>query len=234
MFSQHCLELYFLFTFCYCNSQRPLSNIDTLLSLLDKHSKAIKAIVEWCISQEGAQNKNLAPMYLRPLLTSLAKPSPACALVPATNEAKLLLEKIRITDVKKDPLLLQSLQRTCPLLVDVVKGLNLKDRSLPEPFDALLTELWSKSIAPFEGNTSMQQSDEQTVQETDSFVDFIPFWPHLPRIRGRGSYSHDRRREKQMCRKLGKTHKSLLPGTVTMHCEHGRLHSFSFICLKCF
>ena len=161
-------------------------------------------------------------MYLRPLLTSLAKPSPVRALVPATNEAKLLLEKVKITDVKKDPLSLQSLQRTCPLLFDVVKGVNLKDRSLPEAFDALLTELWSKSIAPFEGNTCMQQSDEQTAQETDSFMDSIAFWPHLPSVRGRGSYSHGRRREKQACRKLGKTHKSLLPGTVTMYCEHGR------------
>ena len=103
----------------------------------------------------------------------------------------------------------------------MVKGVNLKDRSLPEAFDALLTELWSKSIAPFEGNTCMQQS-EQTAQETDSFVDSIAFWPHLLSIRGRGSSSHDRRREKHACRKLGKTHKSLLPGTVTMHCEHGR------------
>ena len=209
-----------MITFSYCNSQRPLGSIDTLLSSLNKHSKAIKAVVE------GAHNTNLAPICLRPLLTYLAKPSPACALVPTTNEAKLLLEKTKITDVKKDPLLLQSLQRTCPLLFGVVKGLNLKDRSLPEAFNTLLSELWSKSIAPFEGN--MQQSDEQTAQETDNFVDSIAFWPHLPSIRGRGSYSHDCRKEKQTCRKLGKTHKSLLPGTFTMYREHGRYQSFSF------
>ena len=33
-----------------------------------------------------------------------------------------------------------------------------------------------------------------------------------------------------MCRKIGKGHKTLLPGTVTMHCQHGMFKKSFMLC----
>lgn len=95
--------------FSYCNPQRPLENLNTLFPLLDKHCPSIKAIVNWCLDGETTQNK-LPPKPVRPLLMSLAKPSPVCALVPPKDEMRLLLDEMKKNDIKQNPVMLQSLQ----------------------------------------------------------------------------------------------------------------------------
>lgn len=170
--------------FRYCNPQRPLDGVNTLLASLEKYCKPVKTVVNWCITQQTEQERHLAPISLRPLLLSLAKPSPVCALVPATHEAKDLLENMKTTDVKQDPVLLQLLQNICPVLFELVKNLNVRDRSLPGVFDSLLDELWSKSIAPFEG--LQPTNDQLTADDSDSFEESISFWPHMPVVRDRG------------------------------------------------
>lgn len=77
----------------YCNPQRPLDGVNTLLASLEKYCKPVKTVVNWCITQLTEQERHLAPISLRPLLLSLAKPSPVCALVPATHEAKTFWKK---------------------------------------------------------------------------------------------------------------------------------------------
>ena len=36
-----------------------------------------------------------------------------------------------------------------------------------------------------------------------------------------------------MCRKIGKGHKTLLPGTVTMHCQHGMFKKSCYVMSNC-
>lgn len=215
---------------------------------------------------------------------SLAKPSPVCALLPAKEEVRLLLDNLKTKDVKQEPAMLQTLQSSCPILFSLVKNLKVQGRSLPSEFDSLLSDLWQKSIAPFNGtrqtshhNTSGQTSDMSTMptsqqasdesptsasasgqmsemcsistsqqvgevpptstsgyttdvppcnttnnnSELSSWEESTSYWPHLPKVRDRGMYPQDHKNERQACRKLGKSNRILLPGTVTLHCQHG-------------
>ena len=201
--------------FSYCNPKRPLESVTALLSALSTHSPSLKKVVQWCISQNS--ESNVAPKEVRSLLISLTKPSPVCALVPATE----VLLQMMDSDVKQHPQLLQSLQALCPILFDFVKALQWKDGSLPAEFRDLLSELWRKASAPFE-NTHQNIAAEPTAatsssEETDPFLESVSVWPHLPRIQERGTYPMDAKSDRQSCRKLGKSHKSLLPGTVTLN-----------------
>lgn len=153
--------------------------------------------------------------------------------------------------------MLKSLQTMCPILFHLVKDLNWREGSLPESFYALLTTLWSKSIAPFAhgfpstGSTSNLNSTASNSTGSasnsassashsagngvqDDFLESLSFWPNLPTVQNRGRYSHDNKFQKQACRKLGRPHKSLLPGTVTMHCENGKVFKFYYFYLMFF
>lgn len=120
------------------------------MPLLAIHSPCIKAIIDWCLQQEGKAANKLAPELLRPLLMSFAKPSPVCALLPPKEEMRLLIEQMAESDIKQHPVSLLSLQTTCPVLFQLVKDLKWKDSSLPTAFNPLLTTMWKKSIKPFE------------------------------------------------------------------------------------
>lgn len=180
-------------------------------------------MVEWCILQYGESARKLAPKEVRPFLLSLAKPSPVCAILPPSEEMRLLLQQMKISDVKQEPSSLQSLQSLSSVLFDLVKNIQFRDGSLPPAFNDLLTELWKKSCAPFSHNGNTTASVEQIAgAEPDSFIESVSVWPHLPIVRGRGRYPMDEKRDKQSCKKSGSGHKSLLPGTVTLHCQHGK------------
>ena len=88
-------------------------------------------MVDWCIVTYGESAKKLAPIGVRPLLFSLAKPFPVCAILPPTEEIGTLVQQQINTDVKHKPELLQSLQRLSPVLFNVVKTIQFKDCSLP-------------------------------------------------------------------------------------------------------
>lgn len=165
--------------------------------------------------------RKIAPKEVRPFLLSLAKPSPVCALLPPSEEMQLLLQHMKLSDIKQVPSSLQTLQSLAPILFDLVKNIKFEDGSLPPAFDDLLTQLWTKSCAPFVNNDNAARQTEP-ITESDSFLESVSFWPHLPRVRGRGTYSMDKKHDKQSCKKMGTRHKSLLPGTVTLHCQHGK------------
>lgn len=289
----------------YCHPQRPFASLAALLAALSTHSPPVKRVVEWCNSQYG--EGNIPPKEVRSLLISLSKPSPVCALLPATEEARELMQQMIASDVKENPQLLRVLQTLCPVLFNVVKALQWTGGSLPEAFSSLLTELWRKSIAAFQtaepvactiaststststsassstvsvashrwqlpvfvpvstvstctstGSTgtsttaspststsssansstdttaSTSTGTSSTDAETDSFLDSVVCWPHLARVRERETYPMDMNRDTHSCTKQGKGHKTLLPGTVTLHCQHGRLHyTFVYILLQC-
>lgn len=65
---------------------------------------SLKAVLDWCIQQEGGAANKLALKTLRPLLISLAKPSPFCALLPPKVEMQRLLEEMKNNDIKQDPI----------------------------------------------------------------------------------------------------------------------------------
>jgi len=174
-------------------------------------------MIEWSILQYGDSARKLAPKEVRPFLLSLAKPSPVCALLPPSEEMQLLLQQMKVSDIKQLPSSLQSLQLLSPVLFDLVKNLKFQGGSLPPSLNDLLTKLGIKSCAPFSNNAVRTEPIE-----SDSFIESVSFWPHLPRVRGRGTYSIDKKHDKQSCRKMGTRHKSLLPGTVTLHCQHGK------------
>ena len=67
---------------------------------------------------------------------------------------------------------------------------------------------------------------------SSSFEESTSYWPHLPIVRSRDSYPHDLKHDRQTCRKIGKPHSTLFPGSVTLHCQHGRSVHFYFKYLK--
>lgn len=199
------------------------------MASLDKHAPAVKKMVEWCILHYGDSAKKLAPKEVRPFLLSLTKPSPVCALLPPSEEMRQLLDEMKVSDIKQNPSSLQSLQSLSPILFDLVKNIQFKDSSLPLEFHDLLAELWTKSFAPFSHN-DIAATTTEPITESDSFIESVSHWPHLPRVRGRGTYPMDNNHDKQSCRKMGTGHKSLLPGTVTLHCQHGKSLRFFYNC----
>ena len=66
-----------------------LESVTALLSALSTHSPTSKTVMQWCISQNS--ESNVAPKEVRSFLISLAKPSPVCALLPATEDMRQVL-----------------------------------------------------------------------------------------------------------------------------------------------
>ena len=105
-----------------------------------------------------------------------------------------------------------------------------------------------KSIAPFKGseqtsNAPSTLADAPLISPapstsadaplispapSSSFEESTSYWPHLPIVRSRDSYPHDLKHDRQTCRKIGKPHSTLFPGSVTLHCQHGRSVHFYF------
>ena len=167
----------------------------------------------------------------------LKKSAPSWFPWPNQRQFVLFCQQLRIcdrccfkwwteSDVKQQPQLLQSLQALCPILVDLVKALQKKDGSHPAEFGDLFSELRRKASAPFESADHNVAAEPTAAtfssEETDPFLESASVWPHLPRVQERGPYPMDAKSDRQSCRKLGKSHKSLLPGTVTLHCQHGK------------
>lgn len=72
----------------------------------------------------------------------------------------------------------------------------------------------------------MRETETQRNPATDNeFFEKVSCFPKLPLLRPRGVYPVDSCTTQYTCRKLGKSHKSLLPGVVTMHCQHGKYSS---------
>ena len=69
-------------------------------------------------------------------------------------------------------------------------------------------------------NAAANSTHNTTNNEPDTFLESLSFFPKLPTVRTRGTYPQDFKNEKQACRKPGKPQKTLLPGTVTMRCQH--------------
>lgn len=191
------------------------------MSTLSIHAPSIKKVVDWCIVEHGESAKKLAPKDVRTFILSLARPSPVCAVLPPSEDMERVLDQMMATDVKQEPQLLESLQTLSPVLFDLVKNVNFRDGSLPPAFNDLIKDMWKMSCAPF-WHDDGGSAEQVQIDEVDSFLEDISVWPHLPKVRNRGAYAMDRTPERQSCRKQGKSHKSLLPGTVTLHCQHGR------------
>lgn len=212
--------------FSHCSHKRPLESVTALLSALSTHSPTSKKVFNGAFHRTAKATSHLK------------KSAPSWFPWPNHRQFVLLCQQLRIcnrccfkwwteSDIEQHPQLLQSLQALCPILVDLVKALQKKDGSLPAEFSDLLNELWRKASAPFDWVqiTMWQQSQQQPPlvlnEGTDPFLKSVSVWPHLPRVQERGTYPMDAKSSRQSCRKLGKSHKSLLPG-VTLHCQHGK------------
>jgi len=115
---------------------------------------------------------------------------------------------------------LTSLSKLCPPLFTFFKHSNTDDRLQLKLFIGKLTEV----LEYIESKPEHQLRPDST-----SSGDSYGVFPSLPVIRERGCYTMDTKTKtdyKDPCRKLGKGHKTLLPGIFLVHCQHGVCYGF--------
>ena len=116
--------------------------------------------------------------------------------------------------VKQSPEDLLLLQRSCPLLFDVVS--LIEGEHLPSVLCDLIKDLLEKAKAPFNVDSPMNSGS----QEISHFQD-LEYFPCLPVVRSRGDYCFDVNAPSNICTKRSTRHPTLLPGVFLVHCQHG-------------
>lgn len=149
----------------------------------------------------------------------MASSSPLSSLVLPDDETKDLLECIKTHNIKRNPIKLSNLQRKAPFLFHLIRLVAHPHTSLPLEFHPWLDELWARASLVIPAEHTSEGSASTT--ECD-FIKSLSFFPSLTKWRERGSYNADKATVRYTCRKLGKQHKNLLPGVITMHCRHGK------------
>lgn len=128
-------------------------------------------------------------------------------------------------DIRTNAGKMVQLQLRVPFLFRLVE--KLPAGPLPPAFVPLLDNLWNKvtTSSPF---TQSENEATPYPPAENEFVETLSFFPCLPKLCARGSYKADKGTTRYTCRKLGRSNHVLLPGVVTMHCQHGKCVS-SFI-----
>ena len=150
------------------------------------------------------------------LLSALASPSPVCRLIHPSEQLFGILRQLQSKDITKDIQSMMILQTEVPILFDLLGHVN----HIPvQCLSQLINELIEKSLAPFGIDSSKSDMAKSDVINEDSELSYFPC---LPKVRVRGSYSIDSSRFVG-CTKQSGGHPTLLPGIFTVHCPHGEL-----------
>lgn len=148
------------------------------------------------------------------LVAALATPSPVCALLHPSDRSYHLLERMKSEDITSDPAAMQALQEEVPVLFELLRLLKYVPTKVLSPIIAALIQ---KSSNPFSSDPV------ESVNPTPSKMEPLSFFPQLPSIRSRETYTADRTStaSKMMCTKRSTGHPTLLPGIFTLFCQHG-------------
>lgn len=147
------------------------------------------------------------------LLHALATPSPVCALVHPSDKLFHLLERMKSENITVNPVAMQMLQQEIPVLFELLRLLKYVPTKVLSPLIAALIE---KSAAPFSSD-----SNHSVTSVCAAKMEPLSFFPQLPSIRSRGTYTADRTNTtKKICAKHH-GHPTLLPGIFTSFCQHG-------------
>lgn len=148
------------------------------------------------------------------LIAALATPSPVCALVHPSDKIFHLLERMKSENITVDPVAMQTLQQEIPVLFELLRLLKYVPTKVLSPLIAALIE---KSAAPFSSD-----SNHSVTSVCAAKMEPLSFFPQLPSIRSRGTYTADRTNTtKKICAKHHHGHPTLLPGIFTLFCQHG-------------
>ena len=151
------------------------------------------------------------------LLRALASPSPVCGLVHPSEQLFGVLRQLQSKDITKDIQSMRLLQSEVPVLLGRVNHIPL------QPLSQLIEELIEKSLAPFGINSSKSDTGKPDAVNEDILSE-LSYFPCLPKVRVRGSYSIDRHSSRFVgCTKQSGGHPTLLPGIFTVYCPHGEL-----------
>ena len=122
-----------------------------------------------------------------------------------------------ISELRKDILLMHTLQEEFPLLFELFKSIDSLPYAALNSLYTILKKLLEKAYQPFQGCSSV----DTQLQADDDTVASISYFPCLPIIRARGTYKIDLNRKQAVCNKQSTGHPTLLPGIFTIFCNHG-------------
>lgn len=216
----------------YAKGESTEKHYAELLCLLDKCDPPFSHHLKDLVEAVTEDSKFVAPPTWAPLMKALSTPSPVCALIPFSENIHELINRIiQELPIKNDPYCLQQLSENVPLLFHLV--MSTKGDNVCPQLRVVLSDLLTLSAMPFHmsakssGQTSFTISSNSS---TDTAENPIAFFPGLPVQRARGLYLVDKQAQKESsqrkCKKLGKGHRTLLPGIFTIFCQHGELEMF--------
>ena len=123
------------------------------------------------------------------------------------------MEIMQYRNIERHPVLLGKLAEECPLFFSLV-GI---EGTFPPEVIPVFQAIYRKA----------QDTLCTTPVSTPltSAADPGHYFPNLPPVRDRGSYSTDRcKKEASDCRKTAGRHPNLIPGIFTMFCTHGKMY----------
>ncbi|XP_062341606.1 uncharacterized protein LOC134039632 [Osmerus eperlanus] len=157
----------------------------------------------------------------RPLLTQVSKNSPACALLRPSKELGELMsemEGLQYCQIERQPALLGKLAKECPLFFSLVGMEGTFSQEVVPIFQCVYKKALETVSTP-------PVSTPLTSPEDPGH-----YFPNLPPVRDRGTYTTDRcKKEASDCRKTAGRHPNLIPGIFTLFCTHGVCLGFSIM-----
>ena len=144
------------------------------------------------------------------LIRMIACNSPVCAAFPL-QYLNMVEDVLRDSKFIQNGNLMKQLQLKMPVLFDLLCRL----RHVPSFLKVILERICNITRKSFTGSSGHVTSG--SVKE-----DSLAFFPNLPKLCQRGEYVMDKTRGEKVCTKHTGSHPSLLPGTFTVFCPHGK------------
>jgi hypothetical protein len=161
----------------------------------------------------------VAPLTVQDLLLSLSSASPVCSYMHVNPYVRRLMDALKAgVNLKDDPEHWKNLREHIPVMYGLVD--NSSVTAIPHSLVNLILELWNRAERTFSG--VLPHVEEAAVIEEEE----LSFFPSLPKIRSRGSYTADISKTLKVansCKKNYTGHPTLLPGIFTVYCRHGKL-----------
>ena len=190
------------------------------LKVLREVHPVMAEFVQFCCQEYGTDSP--FPEGVSTFISSLAKTSPACSLIPPLEKLICIIEKmISSLEFKSSASDLLDLSGNCPILFGLLQELH--DTKLPVPLGNLLKDILHFVVAPF-----LQNNEPCSDNNADcSYMEKLAYFPALPVIRNRGVFTADFNTANcpaptKVCRKKSSRHPTLLPGIFTLFCGHGK------------
>lgn len=161
----------------------------------------------------------VAPLAVRDFMLSLSSPSPVCSYIHVNSSVNRLIDALRAgINLKDNPEHWKNLREHIPVIYSLVD--NSAVTAIPQPLVNLVVELWNRAERTF--SVVLPHVEDTAVIEKEE----LSYFPSLPKVRNRGSYTADVSKSLKItksCKKTYTGHPTLLPGIFTVYCQHGKL-----------